>query len=79
MGFAVPLARWFRGDLKELAHSVLFSRNGNSLLNQASMRRVWQEHQSGLRNHSTELWTLLMFSLWEQRFTAGVAKAAAPN
>jgi len=75
MGFAVPLARWFRHDLKELAHSVMFSRNVSSLVNQASVRRVWQEHQSGLRDRSTELWTLLMFSLWEQQFMAGLSKA----
>jgi len=73
MGFAVPLARWFRTELKELAHNVIFSRNGDSLLNQASVRRVWQEHQSGLRNRSTELWTLLMFRLWEQQFMSGAA------
>jgi len=73
MGFAVPLARWFRTELKELAHNVIFSRNGDSLLNQASVHRVWQEHQSGLRNRSTELWTLLMFRLWEQQFMSGAA------
>ena len=68
MGFAVPLARWFRDDLKELAYSVMFSGNGSSLVNQASVRRVWQEHQGGFRDRSTELWTLLMFMLWERQF-----------
>jgi asparagine synthase (glutamine-hydrolysing) len=77
MGFAVPLARWFRNDLKELAHSAIFRRDGNSLLNQTSARRVWQEHQSGLRDRSTELWTLLMFRLWEQQFMGSLAKAPA--
>jgi asparagine synthase (glutamine-hydrolysing) len=70
MGFAVPLAQWFRNDLKEFAQSVIFSRNGSSLVNQGSVHRVWEEHQSGLRNRSTELWTLLMFRLWEQQFMA---------
>ena len=68
MGFAVPLARWFRADLKELAHDVIFSQNRDSLLNGATIRRVWQEHQSGLRDRSTELWTLLMFRLWQRQF-----------
>jgi asparagine synthase (glutamine-hydrolysing) len=72
MGFAVPLARWFRSDLKELAHAAIFSRSGSSLLNQTSVHRVWQEHQSGLRDRSTELWTLLMFRLWERQFIADV-------
>jgi asparagine synthase (glutamine-hydrolysing) len=77
MGFAVPLARWFRSDLKDVAHSVIFSRTGNSLLNQASVHRIWQEHQSGLRNRSTELWALLIFRLWERQFVA--APAARPD
>jgi asparagine synthase (glutamine-hydrolysing) len=68
MGFAVPLAQWFRTDLKELAHDVIFSRDGNSFLNEATIKRVWQQHQSGFRNRSTELWTLLMFRLWERKF-----------
>jgi asparagine synthase (glutamine-hydrolysing) len=68
MGFGVPLALWFRKDLKELAHSVIFSRNGNNLLSESTVKHVWQEHQSGLRDRSTELWTLLMFRLWERQF-----------
>jgi asparagine synthase (glutamine-hydrolysing) len=70
MGFAVPLTQWFRTDLKDLAHDVIFSRNGNHLLNEPTIKRVWQEHQSGFCNRSTELWTLLMFRLWEQQFMA---------
>lgn len=68
MGFAVPLAKWFRGDLKEFAHDVIFSRNQNALLNGATVERVWREHQSGLRDRSTELWALLMFRCWQQQF-----------
>jgi asparagine synthase (glutamine-hydrolysing) len=79
MGFAVPLAKWFRSDLKELAHAVMFSRNGSNLVNQASMRRVWEEHQSGLRDRSTELWTLLMFRLWERQFMTGEWRVLEPG
>jgi asparagine synthase (glutamine-hydrolysing) len=68
MGFAVPLARWFRTDLKELAHSVIFSRDHDGLLNESTIQRVWHEHQSGLRDRSTELWTVLMFRLWQRQF-----------
>jgi asparagine synthase (glutamine-hydrolysing) len=68
MGFGVPLAKWFRNDLKELAHGIIFSRHGSSLLDKATVEHVWREHQSGLRDRSTELWTLLMFKLWERQF-----------
>jgi asparagine synthase (glutamine-hydrolysing) len=68
MGFAVPIARWFRAEIKDLAHDVLTSRNCETLLNGGTVRRLWSEHQSGLRDRSTELWTLLMFRLWERQF-----------
>jgi asparagine synthase (glutamine-hydrolysing) len=68
MGFGVPLAQWFRNDLKELAYSAIFDQNQGAFLNESTIKRVWQEHQSGLRNRSTELWMLLMFRLWERKF-----------
>jgi asparagine synthase (glutamine-hydrolysing) len=70
MGFAVPLAQWFRNELKDLAHSVILGRSVSTPLNLATAKRVWEEHQSGLRNRSTELWALLMFRLWERQFLA---------
>ena len=81
MGFAVPLAHWFRGDLKELAHGVIFSRNRDGLLNESTVSRVWKEHQSGLCDHSTELWALLIFRLWQRQFmtlSSGKAEDRSP-
>ena len=71
MGFGVPLAQWFRNDLKDLAHSVIFSRSDDPFLSESTVKRVWQEHQSGLRDRSTELWTLFMFRMWMKRFMSG--------
>jgi asparagine synthase (glutamine-hydrolysing) len=74
MGFAVPLATWFRNELKELAHNIMFKKNAGTLLNKRCIHRLWQEHQSGLRDRSTELWTLLMFAVWEQQFAERASK-----
>jgi asparagine synthase (glutamine-hydrolysing) len=79
MGFAVPLAQWFRNDLKELAASAIFGRNGSTFLNESTVKRLWQEHQSGLRNRATELWTILMFRVWEHQFLANEFKEAEPT
>jgi asparagine synthase (glutamine-hydrolysing) len=65
MGFGVPIAVWLRKDLKEMAESLLFSSQDDGVLNKTTVRHIWSEHQSGLRNRSTELWTLLMFRLWQ--------------
>lgn len=65
MGFGVPIAEWLRKDLKEMAESLLFASQDDGILNKTTVRHIWDEHQSGLRNRSTELWTVLMFRLWQ--------------
>jgi asparagine synthase (glutamine-hydrolysing) len=69
MGFAVPLARWFRHELKELAYHTIFTNDRDGLLDESTVQKIWREHQSGVRDRSTELWTLLMFRMWQQQFT----------
>lgn len=71
MGFAVPLASWLREDLKPMAESLLLANRPDGMLDKRGVERLWKEHQSGLRNRSTELWTLLMFRLWQKRFVEG--------
>lgn len=68
MGFAVPLASWLRGNLKSMAADVLFRQRDDGLLNPSVVGRLWNEHQRGLRDRSTELWALLMFCMWQRTF-----------
>ncbi len=64
MGFAVPLARWLRGPLRQRVRSALLedgelSRTG--WFNRQEITRLVEQHEGGLHDHSTPLWTLLMF------------------
>ena len=68
MGFAVPLARWFRNEIKDFAYSVIFSHSNDGLLNDSTVMQIWTQHQKGLRDRSTELWTILMFRMWQRTF-----------
>ncbi|WP_284615899.1 XrtA/PEP-CTERM system amidotransferase [Aquabacterium humicola] len=63
MGFAVPLARWFRGPLKaRVRDAVLGDRLAQTgWFNRDYLRRLVDDHQSGARDYSAPLWTLLMF------------------
>ena len=63
MGFAVPLARWFRGPLKErVRRAVLGDRLAQTGWFDATyLRHLVDAHQSGVRDYSAPLWTLLMF------------------
>ncbi|MBN9694674.1 MAG: amidotransferase 1, exosortase A system-associated [Zoogloea sp.] len=63
MGFAVPLARWFRGPLKaRLREAVLGSTLADTgIFNRAYLEHMVDAHQSGARDYSAPLWTVLMF------------------
>lgn len=70
MGFSVPLADWFRGELKGMASHYLFSSDAGLMqfFNMAPLVRIWEMHQSGKGNCATILWSLLMFELWYREF-----------
>jgi asparagine synthase (glutamine-hydrolysing) len=63
MGFAVPLAGWFRGPLKQrVQDAVLGPTLGDTgIFDRNSLRAVLDQHQSGRRDHSSPIWGLLMF------------------
>lgn len=69
MGFAVPLAGWFRGPLRErLAAAVLGPSMAQSgFFNMPLLRRLVEQHQTGRRDHSAPLWSLLMFEAFLRR------------
>lgn len=63
MGFAVPLASWFRGPLKNrMRQSVLGSRLADcGIFNRDFLIHLVDEHEAGRRDYSAPLWSLLMF------------------
>src|SRR5271166_2050278 len=65
-GFGVPVAEWFRGDLREWAQEILFEPDG--LLNLTHLRRLWDRHQQQLQDHSAILWGVFMFRQWQKTF-----------
>jgi asparagine synthase (glutamine-hydrolysing) len=70
-GFAVPLGRWFRGELRDTAHEAIFSSaNDDGILDTNSLRKIWDEHQRGDYDRSPQLWAVLMFRKWRQAFAA---------
>jgi len=65
-GFAIPLDRWLRGDLRGWAVALL---SDNTLLDlvglkSAAVNDLWTGHQLGLVNNGTKLWTILMLLDW---------------
>ena len=67
-GFAVPVASWFRGELKPMAADMLLSQDPLGVLQLNAVSSLWKQHQSGVRDHSTALWTVLMYRLWQKTY-----------
>ena len=69
-GFRLPLADWFRGELRDYARDALLDRRalGRGYFREDYVRRLVERHVAGVQDHSQGIWTLLMFELWHQEF-----------
>ena len=70
-GFAVPLAQWFRGPLRDRLHNALASEAlmDSGVFDRARLNRLFAEHERGLRDLSSPLWSVLMFEAFLQSET----------
>ncbi|HEX5707265.1 MAG TPA: asparagine synthase (glutamine-hydrolyzing) [Pyrinomonadaceae bacterium] len=70
MGFGVPIGHWFRGEMKDFVRGRLLSERfaSRGLFDGRAVARLVEEHTEGRREHSAQLWTLLMLELWFERF-----------
>ena len=78
-GFSIPVAAWLRGDLEPFARDVLspetIERQG--YLNPDTVTRVLDDHVSGREDLSRQIWGLLNFTLWFDRYAREPAGATA--
>ena len=63
MGFAVPLASWLRGPLRQRVRDVVLGDGiaETGFFDIAYLRQLLEQHLSGSRDHSAPLWSVLMF------------------
>jgi asparagine synthase (glutamine-hydrolysing) len=77
MGFAVPLARWFRGPLRQSARNRLLegSLKDSDFFDMRFVKRLLDDHTSGVSDYSAAIWALLMF----ESFLTNVHANSAPR
>ena len=63
-GFGIPLAAWFRGELRDLAGDLLLGDRG--WFERRAVERLLDEHRAGRADHGHRLWTLVMLELWQR-------------
>lgn len=82
MGFAVPLKAWFRGPLRDRVRHIVTTGSlvESGFFDMAYLTRLVDEHQSGAFDHSSPLWTLMMFESFlrnvHDRRSSGIATGA---
>ena len=79
MGFAVPVGDWLRGPLRAWAGDLLSpdQLRAEGFLDPHPVQQAWNEHLSGARDRTHELWAVLMFQAWHDTYAGvGPGKAA---
>ena len=79
MGFGVPLSGWFRGALRDRVREAVCGPTlaETGMFDQRYLTRLVDEHQSGAREHSAILWSLLMFDSFLRQVHGRTQVAAA--
>ncbi len=77
-GFAMPIGRWLRHELRPFLEETLSRRalGDTGLFDPAPIRRLVDAHVAGAADHRKPLWTLIAFLRWHAAWTAAAAVPA---
>jgi asparagine synthase (glutamine-hydrolysing) len=67
MGFSVPLASWFRGELRDLPREILLDGQATErgLFQTQEVERMIEAHQANSgKDYSNHLWALVQLEMW---------------
>lgn len=80
MGFALPLAQWLRGPLREMLWDHLASPRflNRGIVSPDFVRHMLNEHQTGRRDNRGWLWALLVLEMWFRDFESYSSGAQVP-
>lgn len=75
-GFSVPIEKWFRKDLKNITYDILLDKNSfvSDYLRTEAVKKLLDEHSSGLKNHKSRIWNLLCLELWHRIYIGNGGK-----
>ena len=69
-GFGIPVAKWFRKDLKPLVLDVFSEETirSQNFFDYSYIKQLLNEHFEGKKDNRKQLWTLFMFQQWLQQY-----------
>jgi asparagine synthase (glutamine-hydrolysing) len=77
MGFPVPVGAWFRGKFRHIVDDCILGDRvrERGMLNHRALEHLVGEHNSGRKDHSQRLWSLVNLELWLRQAIDGDAVA----
>jgi asparagine synthase (glutamine-hydrolysing) len=78
-GFAPPVSRWLRGELRDLSRGLLLASDAFSrdLFDRREVEKLFDDHEARRLEAGWALWTLLMLELWGREVARQAPSAAA--
>jgi asparagine synthase (glutamine-hydrolysing) len=72
MGFGIPIAAWFRNELKPLVHDTLLGPDAriSAYFRTDVIAELVRSHEMGEQNHGYRLWNLLILEKWLRRWNS---------
>jgi asparagine synthase (glutamine-hydrolysing) len=69
-GFDMPIDGWLRGPLREMFEDAVLAPQAavGALINQATVRNLYQAHRAGTGRHGSVLWSVLVLARWADRY-----------
>jgi asparagine synthase (glutamine-hydrolysing) len=80
MGFPVPVGRWFRGQFRSVIDEYVLGERAvrRGLFEPGFVRSLVAQHQSGEKDQSAPLWSLVNFEMWMRLFIDGEGGPVGP-
>ena len=70
MGFGVPVGEWMRGEMRPLLEDLVLARR-DAEYDISMAQELCYSHLSGERDATPQVWSLLTFELWRERWLSG--------
>ncbi|MGH7522595.1 MAG: asparagine synthase (glutamine-hydrolyzing) [Gemmatimonadales bacterium] len=77
-GFAVPLRRWFREELRHSVDALLGDSLAYRYADRGAVQRMIREHRTQRRDHAGVIWRVLVLHGWLRALSAGELAGGIP-
>jgi asparagine synthase (glutamine-hydrolysing) len=79
LGFPVPIRLWLREEMYDWARAIIAESQTDEHIDRRAVMDLLDEHRTGERDRSRQLWAILVFMLWHGIFVENRIKVRVPE